>query len=262
MSNKALLVGINAHPLKGCINDVLDMAGYLTSSCGFRPEEIRFLRDDEATAAGIKAALRELVATIRPGDRVLFHYSGHGAQMPTRTGSEIDGLDEVICPVDFDWTDEHAVKDDDFREAFKSVPSGVHFVWVSDSCHSGDLTRRVNRLDRVPRRMQAPPVIAADIKKAKERGFQARPLIAEPESLNLAFIAGCRSDQSSADANFNGRWNGAATFFLLQELRTRPGEPLNQVVPNVTDALLAANYEQEPQLEGSRQIAQEPFLQG
>ena len=267
MPNKALLIGINAYlpPLKtlnGCLHDIEDVAGFLASSCGFGPDEIRFLRDGEATTAAIKAGLSELITAVQPGDRVVLHYSGHGAQMPNWSGREIDSLDEVICPVDFDWTDEHAVKDDDFRQAFQGVPAGVRFVWVSDSCHSGDLTRAPERLDRIPRLVPPPPDIATDIEAARSRGVSTRPLVADAASLNLAYISGCRSDQISSDAEINGRWNGAATYFLLQALRARPRELLNQVVPHVVDALLAANYTQEPQLEGSAQLAQSPFLQG
>src|SRR5712692_4457306 len=107
--NKALLVGINAYPgneLKGCINDVTDMRDLLQAKSGFGAADIRLLTDAQATTAEIGKGLDWLVAGVQPGDRILFHYSGHGAQMPTRNPSgEVDGLDEVICPVDFDWSD-------------------------------------------------------------------------------------------------------------------------------------------------------------
>ena len=109
MTNRALLVGINAYPspnrLSGCINDIDDMSEYLQSACGFEAGDIQTIADKQATTANILAALEAFVASLAPGDRALFHYSGHGAQMPTRTSGEIDGLDEVICPVDFDWSD-------------------------------------------------------------------------------------------------------------------------------------------------------------
>ena len=46
--NKALLVGINNYPtapLRGCINDVTDMASFLVDKCGFQKGEIRLLVD-------------------------------------------------------------------------------------------------------------------------------------------------------------------------------------------------------------------------
>ena len=118
MTNRALLVGINDYPspnqLSGCLNDIDDMSAYLQSACGFEPGDIQTIADKQATTANILAALEAFASSLAPGDRALFHYSGHGAQMPTRTSGEIDGLDEVICPVDFDWSDAHAIRDDDF----------------------------------------------------------------------------------------------------------------------------------------------------
>lgn len=62
--NRALLVGINAYPgneLRGCINDVTDMADHLVKSCGFKVEDIRLLVDERATTVGIRERLEWLV---------------------------------------------------------------------------------------------------------------------------------------------------------------------------------------------------------
>jgi hypothetical protein len=97
---------------------------------------IRLLTDVRATKTAIVERLNLLVSGARPRDRLVFHYSGHGAQMPTRNpAAEVDKLDEVICPVDFDWSDEHAIRDKDFYKIFAAVPDGVEFIWISDSCH-------------------------------------------------------------------------------------------------------------------------------
>ena len=50
--DRALLVGINAYPgapLAGCLNDVTDMATFLTSKSGFAADSIRLLTDSRAT---------------------------------------------------------------------------------------------------------------------------------------------------------------------------------------------------------------------
>ena len=144
--NRALLVGINAYPsqpLRGCVNDVVDMARLITSKpFGFKKKGVRLLTDARATRDAIWDLLGWLTAGLRAGDRVLFHYSGHGVQLPTRNpAGEVDKLDEAICPVDFDWTDATTIRDKEFARIFSAVPPGVEFVWISDSCHSQDLTR-------------------------------------------------------------------------------------------------------------------------
>src|SRR6516162_11950800 len=113
--NRAFLVGINKYPsqpLKGCVNDVVDMANFLVSKCNFAMEDIRLLVDERATKAAIIERLDWLLKGLKSGDRILFHYSGHGVQLPARNiQGEVDSLDEAICPVDFDWTDEHTIRD-------------------------------------------------------------------------------------------------------------------------------------------------------
>src|SRR6478736_5931013 len=136
--NKALLVGINKYPgneLNGCINDVEGMADFLITKRNFAHSDIRLLTDARATNQGIRERLSWLLEGLKPGDRALFHYSGHGTQVATRNPkAEVDGLDEVICPVDFDWSSHtNMIRDQEFNKIFASIPSGVEFIWVSDS---------------------------------------------------------------------------------------------------------------------------------
>jgi len=85
--NKALLVGINKYPgneLNGCVNDVQEMAGFLTTKCNFAHGDIRLLTDARATTQSIRERLNWLLDGLKPGDRAFFQYSGHGAQVATR----------------------------------------------------------------------------------------------------------------------------------------------------------------------------------
>ncbi len=265
MASRALLVGIDAYPapneLHGCVNDIKDVTAYLTQLAGFKPADIETVTDATATTANILAALETFVAGLTAGDRALFHYSGHGAQMPSRTGHEIDGLDEVICPVDFDWSSKHAIRDDQFNKIFSRVPAGVEFVWISDSCHSGNLTRALLPKGQKAREIYPPREIAEEIEKARKRGVTLTRLTA-PAKLHLALISGCKSGQTSADAEINGRYNGAATYYILHELRQHPNAPLTDLVHGVNQALNAARYDQDPQLAGSAEIRGRAFLQG
>jgi len=261
--NRAFLVGINSYPgapLRGCVNDVVDMANFLVNQCAFRKEEIRLLTDDRATTAGIVERLNWLAKGLKKGDRVLFHYSGHGAQMATRNKKEeIDGLDEVICPVDFDWSDAHAVRDKDFAKIFSAVPDGVEFVWVSDSCHSGDLSRDMS----VKRAFPCPADFAWRNSAAENIKKTPLGLSKAATSINAALLSGCKSDQTSADAMFANRSNGALTYFLLHELNKTGGktQSLVNLVKSINASLKSHGYQQQPQLEGSPAIAKRGFLQ-
>ncbi len=264
--NRALLVGINKYPgqpLNGCVNDVQDMANFLVSHCGFAMDDIRLLVDERATKEAIVERLHWLITGVKAGDRILFHYSGHGAQVPTRNPQgEVDGLDEVICPVDFDWSDAHLIRDKEFNELFAALPEGVDFVWISDSCHSGDLWRDMTQPTVSIKTIIPPADINWRLHTAFQKEIKIRSLEKAASNLNLALISGCKSNQTSADACFDNKYNGALTYFLLKELQSENGlnEPLSAIVTNVCKALKKNHYSQVPQLEGADTVKSKSFL--
>jgi hypothetical protein len=261
MANRALLVGINAYsdvPLNGCINDVTDVRDLLVTKCGFKPDEVRVVTDAEATTANIKQQLQGwLLADAAPGDRLLFHFSGHGTQLPGRDGV----VHDVICPVDFDFTEEHALSDVDFSAIFKALPSGSEFSWVSDSCHSGDLARDLKPHVRA-RYLPPPPAIMAEINALKARRATTRSLDGAIDRLKGVLIAGCQSNETSADAMIGTRYNGALSYYLLQELAHVQGltQDIDTVVKNVGRALADNGYDQHPQTRGLPERLRMPFL--
>ena len=96
---KAVIVGINVYKnfpdqsLKGCINDAEDVMSYLTDNLGVAHEDIFPLFDQRATKDAIMQALSDMIASSGPADHMLFHFSGHGAQLVSDSVSEPDGLD-------------------------------------------------------------------------------------------------------------------------------------------------------------------------
>jgi hypothetical protein len=126
----------------------------------------------------------------------------------------------------------------------------AHVVGFSDSCHSGDLSTR--SLERVPRVMPAPIDIAWRHETARRAKREPLSFVHAIKGENVALISGCRSDQTSDDAVFDGRPNGALTWALLRELGERGGteRPLTKLVDGVRRRLKSEGYEQEPQLEG------------
>lgn len=264
--NRALLVGINAYPsapLNGCVNDISDMANFLIEKCNYKMDDIRLLADSRATKVAIVERLNWLLTGLQRGDRILFHYSGHGVQLPTRNHlGEVDGLDEAICPFDFDWTDEHVIRDQEFNHLFSSIPEGVEFIWISDSCHSGDLEKNIE-MPEMRRKTIIPPI---DIHWRLLTAIQKNIVLAGfgklSNHLNLVLISGCKSEQVSADYIFDGKNNGALTYYLLKELKKADGlsEPLTKVVKHVRASLKKNKFTQVPQLEGNNSLKKKPFL--
>jgi hypothetical protein len=264
--NRAFLVGINAYPgneLQGCVNDVTDMAEFLVSHCGFDENDIRLLTDSRATTEAITAHLTWLIGEVQAGDRLVFHYSGHGAQFPVRDDSgKVVRVDECICPVDFDWTEPHAIRDKEFNDLFAKVPQGVDFTWISDSCFSGDLAREFSLPKRKIKSMPMPADIAWRMRTAETITAKRTSFEHVLKNFNAVLVSGCAKRETSADAEINGRFNGALTYYFLQTLSAPNGltQPLEQAVARTRAALQQNGYSQHPDLEGSADLMSQSFL--
>lgn len=263
--DKVLLIGINkykgAGPLRGCVNDVNDMKAFLITHYGFKPDQFLIILDEDATAAGILTGLAWLVAGAVAGDRRYFHYSGHGAQdAVAELGTEPDRINELMCPHDFDWTPARMIIDKQLVNVFSKFPLGVIFGWSSDSCNSGDLSRAI--LPPNIKSAQArtfpniPPAVTARIAKVKTKNT-VRGFI--NGKLEVGFLSGCQSDQTSADlTGSDGRSYGAFTNALITVLPTMKNASLNDVGKALRNHIAAQQLDQRPQAEGSR--ADRPFL--
>ncbi len=152
-TDRALVIGIDdyrdeANDLVGSGADADAMVGLLTGSFGFRPEQIKVLKDADATRDRILDAMQSwLVQGSKPGGRVFFSYSGHGFYVPDQNGDEEDGLDEVLIPHDAvpkaDGTVDNIIRDDEIRDILKRMPDRKITI-VVDSCHSGTMTRSLS----------------------------------------------------------------------------------------------------------------------
>lgn len=271
--NRALLVGINEYAdshvptLRGCLNDIRDMAQMLVNRCNFAMSDVRLLADSRATTSNIIDQIGWLLSGLRSGDRCCLHYSGHGHRLPAiNPMEEVDGLDEVIIPYDFDMSNPaaHVIRDNDFHRCFVSIPTGVEFIFVSDSCHSGDLLRDIPRPGDSVRTFDWPVDLDWRLQTARTLPIRALTLVAAADETNAALVAACRSDQTAADSTFDGRPNGALTHFLIERLNAQDGlnVPLSTIVSGIETALAGAQppYTQVPQLEGLQAIRERSFL--
>ena len=118
---------------------------------GFDEKDIMYLKDEQATKAGMVNAFNELLAKVSEGDEVVIHYSGHGHQIFDDNGDEIDGLDECLVCYDapMKMTEGYDgslhFRDDELGavvEKFRiKLGKDGHILLFLDSCHSGTGTR-------------------------------------------------------------------------------------------------------------------------
>jgi len=264
MARKALLVGINDYrgigDLRGCINDVTNMRDILRNYLGFNNTEIRVATDGRATKAGILSRLDWLVKGAKTGDYLIFQYSGHGSQIRDRDGDELeDGMDELICPQDFDWDGKY-ITDDDLHDRFAALPKGVQLEVFLDSCHSGtglrdaDLGRPADMgpVNASCPRYLPPPIDIVCRHEGEEEGLKQVKLFdsVRGDPVHHILWAGCRSDQTSADAYIDGTYNGAFTYYFCYHMRRSNGQlSRSELLSRVRASLRHGGYSQVPQLE-------------
>ncbi|KAG2030795.1 caspase domain-containing protein [Suillus americanus] len=245
---KALCIGINykgqRRELRGCINDAHSVKRFLTSNWGYKNGDIVMLIDDTdnlrqmPTKQNILDAMRWLVKDAHPHDALFFHYSGHGGQIPDKDGDEVDGLDEVIYPVDYKKAG-FIVDDQMHRIMVKSLPTGCRLTAIFDSCHSG------TALDL--------PYIYHSNGRLKGSSTTPRFQAEKATGADVISFSGCRDDQSSADTTQGGMAVGAMSYAFVKSLTRNPVQSYQELLKSVRD-ILKQNYQQKPQLSSSHPI--------
>lgn len=296
---KALLVGINAYPgapLRGCINDVMQMKDLLQRYYGFPDEGIRLLLDEEATLAGIKAGLEWLAQDGAESGAVrVFHFSGHGAYVADQSGDEPDGRDECLVP--YDYRSAGMLTDDTLKTLYDRFPRTGNLTLVMDSCHSGSVQKALDvvyrflpvsaeeqeRIDVAAARFarEQQEFVVNQLLKLRGQELTEEELRQKVRSLMALFekkrfgdirvreanilLAACRADQQAADAPIAGEYHGAFTYYLAEAIIQSNGHiTYRQLAEQTGKKLGAAGYVQIPQVEyragRDKRLAFQPFL--
>lgn len=261
---RALLVGVNKYKipgndLSGCLNDVKDVGRLLVDLYGFNAADITSLTDAEATTKRMRTELVNLTKKTKAGDKLVFLFSGHGSNVPDKNGDEADGRDEILCAHDLNWGD--PILDDWLRRTFNTLPAGANLTVLFDCCHSGSATRMAPGGDRRSKYLACPldllAVESGKKLKGKVWGSRASARAISPKRSDVVtvdlpevLLSGCRSNQTSMDAEFDNRPNGALVYYTVQTLRANPRLTYRQLHTRVKQQLLNGDYEQVPQLEG------------
>jgi uncharacterized caspase-like protein len=262
-NRRALCVGINnfknypSSALQGCVNDAHDMASVLKDFLGFTDKDMTILTDAQATKQNIMGNLQKMVADAKKGlySYLVFSLSSHGTQVPDTSGDEPDRADEAFCPHDLaqagnQWDPNHVIIDDELHDLFVQLPGNVLLEVYLDTCHSGTGLRAIDMLmDRKPCYLSLPSLEAfKQVEGCRSRGLHQALL--EKGLVHHILWAGCRADQTSADAHIGGSWHGAFTYYFCKELRAGKNKVSRKnLLTKVRKDLTAGHYTQTPQLE-------------
>ena len=211
-------------PLAACEFDANDMAA-IARAQGMKPT---VLLTKKATRGNFMTGIRAAAKALSAGDFFLLTYSGHGGQVPDTNGDEEDGKDETLCLYD------GQLIDDELYFELSGFKPGVRILVLSDSCHSGTVTRdlpppppppdqRVKLMpDAVARRVYDEhqafyDKLQADVAAAARKAYvdpdaalaQVGPAAHAGQLVGkfdpaVVLISGCQDNQTSMDGNHNG----------------------------------------------------------
>lgn len=257
----ALCIGINDYPgtgndLNGCVNDVNDWSDLLTQR-GFT---VKKLLNEKATRNNIIRELKSLLSKTEKGDSVVVQYSGHGSYVPDENGDEPDGKDECICPYDVISPNgkPNFITDDELFELYSLRNKDSRLVIISDSCHSGSVSRMAPPLSTngpVRKMRFLPPSVflpQEELAKMGGTNFRSFRSASAPGRYAGLLMAGCQDKQVSFDAEFGGKANGAFSFAALQALKKlKASATYADWFNEISKKLPSEDYAQTPNLFGS-----------
>jgi metacaspase-1 len=218
-------------PLAACEFDAHDMAA-IAKARGITTSKL--LLTKSATRKAVLAAIRAAAKALKAGDLFFLSYSGHGGQVADASGDEEDDKqDETWCLYD------SQLIDDELYFELSAFAAGVRILVLSDSCHSGTVTRA--RPEPPPPGMRAklmPRDVALRVytehqafydKLQKDVARQAgRASLEDPDAVlatlsvqsgrvqsiarkieaAVILISGCQDNQVSLDGDHNGAFTG------------------------------------------------------
>jgi hypothetical protein len=205
--------------LAGCVNDALAMKkiadglGYVST----------LILNQEATADRIISEIGQAAWNLDPGGIVLITFSGHGGQIKDVNGDEPDGKDETWVCYD------RQLIDDELYNLWNQFTAGARIFVLSDSCHSGTITRNREytavvgsdafarhypRTRSGPVRFKGiPPEIAAANYEHNKSQYDALQFASGSRTraamdATVLLISGCQDNQLSNDGDGNGLFTG------------------------------------------------------
>ena len=191
------------YSLAGCINDAKDMIA-IAKQKGY--DESYLLTNEDGNYKNITDRISAAAKKLQKGNMFFISYSGHGAYVPDENNDEIDGRDETWCLYD------RMIVDDELALLWSKFKSGVKIFMVSDSCHSGTVSRVTKPDGTVDdpftgriRLIRDGEKIYLKHKSLYNNAATTNPALGKPKiKAAVILLGGCQDNQTSLDGDRNG----------------------------------------------------------
>lgn len=225
----ALVVGVCTYPnlglkynLMGSVNDARAMSGVLQAD-GYK---VKSLTEAAATKEGIYAAFVEAAKAVKPGERFVFYFAGHGTNKP-----------KAILPSDAHLRavkgtgDGGAISRVELKTWLAAIKAGERTV-ILDSCFSGGM------------RADPPGVLSRYVSLDPDTGASSDRSVPEPDEVDpkgtdvadentsvpgeagrkpVRYISAADNQQKAKElAKYPDGAHGIFTFYLASEMKRKP----------------------------------------
>lgn len=249
-------IGINDYKgtnndLAGCVNDCKAWSQLLQSQYGFQTE---LLLNQQATYKNVREKLIQLVQQLPSDGHLVIQYSGHGTYVKDVNNDEENGKDEAWVLYDL------YLIDDNFRNILDMAPEGAKITVLSDSCHSGTMTRsflqavyEYNQKDFIPKPKFLPP--EDTLEAVALNALQPKTRVLNPNvSKNDILIAAAAESEYAYDSRFSGVPHGAFSYYAIEILKKFPQITYKDFFKKLNTYIPSRQYPQTPQLEGKEEL--------
>lgn len=253
--------------LVACEFDAQDMQA-LADACGFQST---LLLTEQATVQNVVHTITQAATRLHRGDLLFLSYSGHGGQVPDLNNEESeadDQMDETWCLYD------RQLIDDELYTLWGKFEQGVRIIMLSDSCHSGTVSRGLqtsailsnpaiagDQVTAAPRfRVMSQEGASRTYRKNRKAYDKIQRSLPQGDRVavgaSVLLISGCQDGQLSQDGDRNGLftatllkvWKGGAFGGAYRTLHRNVRErmPLWQVPNFFATGQLDPNFEKSP----------------
>ncbi len=213
-ADQAVVVGVNTYPslkgadLNGCVADATEMAALLKNKYGF---EVTAITDGAASKDKIIAAIRGVKGKIKPTEKFVFFFAGHGTV-------ESDGGATLLPSDAQEGSEANDLRADLLASEIQSI-NAVSRTALLDSCFSGGMLRSLKRLGR--------PGLKTRSHTRASRGAATggtKMLVKTNDADNpaptgkICYFSAARANEQAGEDDFDGARHGVFTHYLTSKL--------------------------------------------